>query len=96
MLSKTIRNATEHNEFDLETWAHEAKKLEAIVGIQKEKIDILFGDYERLRDALTDGGKLVPYHFQTWAGALEKEQRYESRLTQWLKKVAEALEALGD
>lgn len=48
MLSKTIRNAAasgerdsyfevEINEFDLETWAHEARKLEA-VALEAERI----------------------------------------------------------
>ncbi len=32
MLSDAIRNAAEYNEFDLETWAHEARKLEDKVG----------------------------------------------------------------
>ena len=53
MLSKTIRNAAisgKYNEFDLETWAHEARKLESALD------DIVYGEVQK-----TIGGKKMRY-----------------------------------
>ncbi len=54
MLSDTIRTAAEHNEFDLETWAHEARKLEEGFAEQSRQRTEALGKLEDAQDEIAE------------------------------------------
>ncbi len=104
MLSKTIRRAAingKYNEFDLETWAHEAKALEEDLGLaeyrqeeQFKRAAKYYAENVELRKALTNGGKYTWYHFENWANDIENRQRHQSILTEWLFSISVLVKAL--
>lgn len=58
----------------------------------ENEVDRLKEEIEQLQEVLTLGGKLSPYHLQTWADIIDAENGYKGgNLSVWLRGVADAL-----